>query len=501
LLKISFAESKRFNWRSRFLVFLYGMVLGCLITFAILKFPFDIFLPAREPGAVGPAADFDYEVLRDVKLPTNARIEARIRYFLQPGRLADLLASYRRSGKFVPMISAIFEEYNLPQMLVFLPILESSFFPHSRSRVGAVGLWQIMPATARDHGLKYNRWIDERRDPEKSTVAAAEYLQFLFAKFRNWDLALAAYNYGYVKLQRSLRRAKTDDYWKLRHIPKETYNFVPNFYAVIHILSNPQKYGVTLPDVSKPLEYESVEIEATFSIDQIARLANVSADLIKKYNPALTANIAPSGKYAIKVPPGVKERFLEQYEKNPLDRVEITYRTYRVRRGDTLYKIARRFGTTVNAIKADNKLRSSRWIKAGTLLRIAAVSVIKASTEDDAEAKGSVNAPEPAGNTMKFVYTVERDSMALATLARYYAVTVEEIREWNPAIGGDKLAKGAQVNIIKPTDALTVHRVRRGDSLWRLSRRYHVSVANLKRWNQLWSSRIYPGHRLIVGLN
>ncbi len=398
------------------------------------------------------------------------------------------------------MISAVFEEYNLPQTLIYLPVLESGFIPDNRSRVGAVGLWQIMPATASDHGLKYNRWIDERKDPEKSTIVAAEYLQFLYNKFRDWDLALAAYNYGYAKLLRSLKRQKTFDFWTLRHIPRETYHFVPNLYAILHILSQPEKYGVHLPQPQKPIEYESVDIEATFSIAQIARLANVAPSIIKRYNPALSANIAPSGKYSIKVPVGVKEHFLEEFKKTPLERVEITYTTYRVRRGDSLYKIAKKFGTTVNAIRADNNLRSRRWIKAGRKLRIAVVSVIQPSViKDSSEA---VSQPELAGteNNLKFIYRVERDELSLNILARYYAVSVDKIKVWNPWISRDRLAIGEEVNIIKSRNSVTFHRVRKGESLWRLSRKYHTSVSSLKRWNQIWSSRIYPGDRLIVGV-
>ena len=484
---------------NRPIIFVLGVLVGGGLSFFIKDIPKGFFLKRQvqeEVPELDPFADF--------KVPMNDRIKAKIRNYIRPNTKAGLLVSYKRSGKYLPMIQAIFEEYNLPQYLAYLPILESAFDPNSLSRAGAVGLWQIMPATAMDYGLKINRWIDERRDPEKSTIVAAEYLQFLYDKFGNWELALAAYNYGFPKLIRAMKREKTANYWQIKRIPRETYNFVPKFYAFLHIFSDPGKYGVKLPEKSKPLDYETIEIEATFSIDQIARLADVPPNVIKSFNPALTAKIAPSGKYSIKVPVGVKEHFMQRYKDNPPEQVQITYETYRVRRGDTLSKIAKRFGTSVRAIKADNNLHSSRWIKTGKKLRIASVTVIKESVPDEtelADAKiesDSVYTPPP--KQLRFLYRVERTSLSLNILARYYSITADEIRKWNPLIEVDDLQKGEELRIYKRKDLATFHRTRRGDSLWRLARRYNTTVSNLRRWNQVRGSKIYPGSRLVVGL-
>ena len=481
-------------------IFVLGALLGSALTVVIVRLPFDLvsFQEAEDKPFAAPKEEFK---LPPMDLPTNARIEKSLKYYQHPGRTRDLLESYQRGGKYAPMISAIFEEYNLPQALVYLPILESRFLPASRSRAGAVGLWQIMPATASEHGLKYNRWIDERRDPEKSTLVAAEYLQYLYAKFGNWDLTLAAWNCGFTKLGRALRRDETSDFWRLQHIPRETYNFVPNYYAILHLLTEPEKYGLTLPEQSQPFEYETLDLEATFSVKQIARLANVSPQVIKKFNPALLSNIAPSGTYSIRVPVGVKSHFLAQYKQNPLDRVEITYTSYKVRRGDTLLRIANRFGTTVRAIMADNNLRSARWIKAGKRLRIASVKINKALEADtNFEGLALRDSTEDA-NKVRFVYRVDREGLALTTLARYYSVSADDLKTWNPWLDRDKLQTGEELNIFKPIADIGVHKTRRGDSLWKLARRYHTTVGNLKRWNQLQGSRIYPGSNLIVGLN
>ncbi len=484
---------------NRFALFIFGTLIGSLLTIGLTRYPLDLasFLPAAGEERQKVELDFKFS---PIELPENARIQARRKSFLKPGARVDLLKSYERSGQYLSMISAILEEYSLPNHLVCLPILESRYLTQSRSSAGAVGLWQLMPGTASEFGLKYNRWVDERRDPEKSTIVAAEYLRYLYDRFGNWDLALAAYNCGPAQLKRVMRREKTNDFWQLRRLPRETRNFVPNFYAILDILINHEKYGIRLPDLNKPVDYETIDIKATFSVDQIARLANVSPAIIKKFNPALLGNLAPSGTYPIRVPMGVKDQFLEQYEKNPLDRVEITYASHKVRRGDTLVKIANRYGTTVHAIMADNNLRSARWIKAGMKLRIAQVTVTKASVPDSALVAIAAQDNASEKDKLKFVYRVERDGLSLKTLQRYYAVSSEEIIAWNPGLQPDNLQQGDELRIFKSLKNVGLHRTRRGDSLWKLARRYSTTVGSLKRWNQLRGSRIYPGRNLIVSL-
>jgi len=497
-MKEIFHKSLNYRKITKYLIiFISGMLIGSIITYIAIQIPREIETAKQDISIEIEKPEFN--PFAEFVIPHNDRVEARIRYYLRPGRKLDLIEKYKRSGQYMPMIRAIFEEYNLPKVLVFLPILESGFLPESRSRAGAVGLWQLMPATASDYGLKYTRWIDERRDPEKSTIVAAEMLRFLYDEYENWELALAAYNSGYNKIKRAIRREKTSNYWELKRIPRETRNFVPNFYAILHLLANPKQYSLNLPEISKPLDYETIDLEATFSLDQIAKLANVSTSVLKKYNPALINNIAPSGKYSIKVPVGVKELFLEQYKINPPERIEFTYTTYRVRKGDTLYKIARKFGTTIKAIKAENNLRSSRWIKVGQLLRVASVSVMEESTDDVNGVVADSTKPLKI-NQVKFVYKVKRDSISTKTLARYYSITTDQLKTSNPWLQKDRIQKGTEVVIFKPVNNITTHKIRRGDSLWRLARKYHTSVANLKRWNQLRGSRIYPGQRLIVKL-
>ncbi len=495
-----FPDLKRNKFFTKLILFISGMFVGSVLTYVVLHVPDNFF--TREPVSEIAIVKPEFDPFKDFVLPINDRINEKIQYYLRPDQKADLVESYQRSGRYLPMIRAIFEEYNLPQVLVFLPILESGFIPDNSSGAGATGLWQIMPATASEYGLKYNRWIDERRDPEKSTVAAAEFLRFLYDEFNNWELALAAYNTGYSKIKRAIVREKTINYWELKHIPRETYHFIPNFYAILHLLANPKKYQLNLPELSAPLDYETIDLEATFSLDQISRLANLSPYVIKDYNPSLISDIAPSGKYTIKVPIGVKEYFMDQYKEKPPAQIEITYTTYRVKKGDTLYKIAKEFGTTINAIRADNNLVSARRIKIGQLLRVAVVAVLK---ETDGAAEDSISTASDSTaiwkwNLIKFIYRAERDSVSMHTIARYYETTIDEIKKANPWLKSDWLHEDEEVVIIKPADKVTIHKTRKNDSLWRLARKYGSTVADLKRWNQLRSSSIHPGQRLIVVL-
>ncbi len=477
--------------------FLLGLCAGALLTLAILETDTIIRAFRSSDSEETPVE----QTTPDLVLHTNPRINARIKYYLRASHKADLLSSYKRAGLYMPMIRAIFEEYNLPPSLIYLPLLESRFIPTRRSHAGAVGLWQLMPATATQLGLKRNRWLDERRDPEKSTIVAAEYLSYLHGKLRNWDLALAAYNCGLGRLRRAMRRDQTVDFWKLKSLPRETRLFVPSFYAMLHLLRNTEANGVSLPEPDKPLDYESIELETTFSIKQLGALTGISEKLIRQYNPALLGSIAPQGTYSLRVPEGFKETFTKNLQNGHAEQIELTYATHVIRRGETLAKIAHRYGTTVSAIMADNNLRSSRWIKAGKKLRIASVTINRVESEKTAAKEIAITEETVTENKVRFVYKVEREGLSIAVLARYYAVQEDELRGWNPALQSDKLKAGAELSIYKSAKDVAFHRTRRGDSLWKLAKKYGTSIRNLKRWNQLSDSRIYPGSELIVSLD
>lgn len=369
--------------------------------------------------------------LPPLPLPEHPRIDERREAYLQPGALPELLKTYKRAGNFLPIILAILDEYQLPPHLVYLPILESRFLPGSYSHAGATGLWQLMPSVATRYGLRNDRLVDERRDPEKATVAAAEYLRFLYEEFGRWDLALAAYNCGPAKLREVMAKEDSENFWRLRLLPQETQAYVPSFYAILQIMTESEKYGVELPEIQSPLNFEIIEVEEAFTITEIARLADISTDDIREYNPALIGNHTPSGAYPVRVPKGAKSRFMKQYREMLLANL----------------------------------------------------------------ANGKSNAGK-----VEFLYRVEREGLALTTLSRYYLVSEEDIRLWNPWLNSQRLQHGEELRIFKSFADVEVYRTRKGDTLARIAKRFGTSVPNLKRWNQLQSSRIYPGRNLIVNL-
>ncbi len=475
-----------------------GFFLGAFLMFTGLHFSGEISALIKSsftPGKVDqlpPSAQ--------LPLPMNDRIEARIKFFLRPVMKKELLDSYRRSGRYIKMIESALAEYSLPRQLAYLPILESSFLPHRRSRAGAVGLWQIMPAMASEYGLKRNQWFDERRDPKKSTLAAIEYLRFLFDHFKNWDFALASYNYGYSKIGRAIRREKCENYWQLRHIPRETYNFVPGFYAISHILSQPEKYGVKLPQPFAPYAIDTVAISGSVAISEIARLAGMTTRDLNVLNPALTGTVIPRGRFVLSLPKAEKTTFLKRYKENPPLRFTIVTQFYKVKRGDNLYKIAKTFGTTINKIKADNRLRSTRWIHAGRVLKIQTMEKLAPDSTASDLIDAGVEIEDSVPVKLRLTYQAEREGIALETIARYYSVTSDEIRLWNTWLEGERLAKGDEIIILKEEDRVEIYTTKRGDSLWDISKKYGAPVYQLKRWNQLKSSRIYPGAQLFVRL-
>ena len=222
-----------------------------------------------------------------------------------------------RSQAYEEMMKKILREKNLPEELFYLALIESGFNPHAFSRAKASGIWQFVTKTAKRFGLKVDKWIDERRDPEKSTYAAAAYLKNLYGMFNNWDLAAASYNAGEGKVLRAMKSAKSQDFWEIsqhRYLRKETKEYVPMFLAAVTIASEPQRYGFSNIDYHPPLLYEKVMVPPGTRLDLIARAAETDLSEIKALNPALKKEKAPPNcsQFEIKLPPGKKEIFFRE---------------------------------------------------------------------------------------------------------------------------------------------------------------------------------------------
>jgi len=304
----------------------------------------------------------------------NSLVKKYIKLYTEGERRKAIAEALERSGRYREMIVEILEEYDLPRELIYLPVVESLYKVSAYSRARALGLWQLMETPARNLGLIINYWIDERRDPEKSTRAALKFLKDLHTWFNDWHLALAAYNRGQRGIGSDLKFSKAVDFDQLVErevLPKETENFVPKFMACVIIGENYQDYGFSL-NFEQPSDYDEVVLDKVIDLEIIAKCVDTTEDEIKKLNPALQAWCTPKNysNFKLKLPIGTEEKFLI----NIAEVKDLTpgrgFIRYKVRRGDILGGIAREYYTTVYAIKRDNNIRNINKIRTGQVLII-----------------------------------------------------------------------------------------------------------------------------------
>jgi membrane-bound lytic murein transglycosylase D len=280
-----------------------------------------------------------------------------------------------RSGKYIPMISKVLSEEGLPEELGYLALVESEFNVRATSPSGAVGLWQFIPGTARQFGLRIDNWVDERRDPVKSTHAAAAYLKELHNYYGRWFLVTAAYNAGPGVINKALESSRAKDFWGIKgknQLREETRNFVPKFIAMALIASDPKKYGFDDIAYLEPLEFDEVEAEGLLKIDALAAMAQSDVATIKELNPGLLRNMTPPGEkgYSIRVPVGKAAMFAKANDELKGKQRDIgNALTHVVKRGDTLASIARYYGQAVGTLMRLNGLTTPR-IKIGQRIKV-----------------------------------------------------------------------------------------------------------------------------------
>jgi membrane-bound lytic murein transglycosylase D len=286
------------------------------------------------------------------------------------GRFALWLA---RSGKYVRMMKNILREEGIPEDMVWLSLIESGFNTRAYSRSRAAGPWQFIASTGKRYGLTINWWVDERRDPVKSTHAAARYLRDLHEMFDSWSLAMAAYNAGENKIKRAIRRTGSKDYWRLlktRHIRRETKNYVPKFIAARLIAVNPEQYGLSDIRYHEDFTYDEVVLEHAFSLDVLARCAGTTVDVLKGLNPELRRwSTPPVQRYTLRIPRGTREQFLASLPE-VTEGQRLSVKVHRVRPGETVSEIAKKYRVPSQAIVSYNKLTRRGFIRAGQRLLI-----------------------------------------------------------------------------------------------------------------------------------
>jgi len=312
----------------------------------------------------------------DIPIDVNGHVAKALEHFLTRGR-KFFEEALLRSGQYRALIEQIFREEELPLDLVSLALVESAFKPQALSRARARGLWQFMQATGARYGLKVTSEIDERSDPEKSTRAAALYLKELYEMFGNWNLVLAAYNWGEGNVKRLIAGTGKTDFWELadlpRRMPAETRKHVPLILASAILMHDPEKYGFPT-ELEPPLKYETITVSKPVDLRSVANTLNTSLDEIKKLNPSLKVNRTPVRypDFALKVPPNRDPELYALIEKLPAAQAVAVDGKHKVEQGDTLYDLARKYGVSLNDLQEVNDLTSKSILRIGMLLEIPA---------------------------------------------------------------------------------------------------------------------------------
>ena len=311
----------------------------------------------------------------EIPIDINKQVQYEIDLYTK-GRLRNhFIASYKRSGKYRPMIVEMLKEENLPEELSWLPLIESGFREKALSKARALGLWQFIPSTGYKFGLNRNRYIDERLDPEKSTKAAIRYLKELHNHFGDWSTVLAAYNCGEFRVLKVIRNQKVnylDNFWDLyARLPQETARYVPKFLATLHIVENLEKYGFNKITIDSPINSEVITVAKKMHLKGIAAITGIDRRTLEELNPELRQNIVPAGKYAVKIPQGSRQEVMANLDQIlRLNPAGVKYLKHRVRSGETLSQLARRYHISVRHIVLANKIDRENHIVSGATLKI-----------------------------------------------------------------------------------------------------------------------------------
>jgi len=435
-----------------------------------------------------------------IPLVMNPHVESALNLFKGKDR-RFFLEAYKRSGRYRPAIVQSLKEAGLPEELSWLPLIESGFKLRALSRARALGLWQFIASTGYKFGLKRDQWVDERMDPEKSTKAAIAYLKELHQIFGDWTTALAGYNCGEWGVLRSIRTQKInylDNFWDLyTKLPRETAFYVPKFLAVLHILNDPEVHGFNLPPVYPEIERETVSIHKSVHLETVAKHLGVSYKDLRDLNSELRYNYTPDRPYALKVPMGKKEILLAEIDAIPVWHPPVpAYVIHRVRKGENLSVIARRYGTSVTAITRLNGLRSSRYIKAGWKLKIPTRAGYASIQSGSSQPSAAKTKPE------YFKYVVQKGD-SLWRIAGRFETTTQTIQALNH-LETTYLQKGQVLKVPKAVEAsedmeTRTYRVSKGDSPYSIAQKHRMNLSQFLTLNRLTPrSTIFPGQTLLV---
>ncbi len=409
--------------------------------------------PAEETASTVHYTDLWDRIRSGLRLPKlhHQRVAYHERWFSKNPRY--MKRKMKRASLFLYHIVEEIDRRGLPMDLALLPAIESAYQPHAYSHARASGLWQFIASTARRYGLKVNWWYDGRRDVVASTTAALNYLEDLHAEFDDWYLALAAYNAGEGKIrylrERNRRRGVPTDYLHLRRLRSETQHYVPKLMAMINIVSNPEKYGITLEPIPNEPYFGRVDLGSQIDLNVVAKLADVPVGDLYDINPGFRRWATdPTGPHQVLVPIENKDTLVAGLA-NLSEDARIKWQRHRVKRGDTLGVIGKRYGVSVGAIKKANNIR-------GTLIGVDQNLMIPISSRPLSRNIANITRPLPRSSVgprgrAKIIHRVRRGE-TLWSIARKYRVYVRQLARWNRMRTRDILRVGRRLKVwIRPT--------------------------------------------------
>lgn len=492
----------------------------------------------------------------EIALDQNEHVDKWVRYFQGRGR--GYMEQYlSRSGRYLPMMKNVLRENGLPEDLVYIALIESGFSPRAHSRANAVGYWQFIRSTGKRFGLQVDTFTDERRDPVLSTRAAAEYFKALHNLLGSWHLSMAAYNVGENRVKRAVSKYGTKDLWALikkrRALPAETRNYVPKFIAATLIAKDPAKYGFTNIEYQDPLSYDTVALQSPISLQKLAGNLNVEVDELKLLNPKFRTDFVPisrGGETVVRIPVGRASDALAALSMSVTTQPKVLqaeYYFYRIRRGDNLSTIARKHRTTVSHLRRLNDLSNRTLLRVGRSIKVPdnGGDGIKLITEEDSRGPSGSTAV-PAVDMRQATHHVVRRGENLSVIARRYGLSISELLKFNNLGSRSVIRKGQKLRVrpdasptsaagYKKRQALALaqfksgstakaksvtkelsrskkqhvaaakapktrkHTVKRGETLYDVSKKYGLSLNQLARANRVKINyRVLAGEKLMI---
>lgn len=380
----------------------------------------------------------------DFSFKPNPLVQSFINYYMGRGR-ATMENGLRRSGRFIAMARRIFKDEGVPQDLVWLCQVESAWSPIARSWAAAVGLWQFIPSTGANYGLKQDAWVDERSSFEKATRASARYLRWLANRYAgNWELAMAAYNSGEGRVDGCIARSGYADFWEIHPmLPNETRNYVPNILATIIIAKNPQRYGFT-PRSEPPLTYAHVTVNNSVDLRLVADAVDANYDYILGLNPELKRGVTPPAtEYAIRVPPGKAEALQAALKRIPAEK-RTSWRMMTAHAGDSFESIARRTGVSESALEQIN----GGILRPGQKVIVPASGGMRNVVFSSSRGASAVSAaPSGANGAAKIVTYKAKNGETLGDIAGRYNTSVRDLATLNRLNASAKLRAGQVIKV------------------------------------------------------